>query len=229
MTSDTRVPGGISGGMVMHEPVTFLKQTLKTFRTTGAIAPSSPFLGRAMVKQLPRTGHFPADFRVLEVGPGTGPITEVVAKRMHGQGHLELWEINPDFVEHLRRRIEKQKCFEPMRARIHIEQGDIRSKVAGPHYDAILSGLPFNNFSPDEVTGFLEHFRALLKPGGTLSYFEYVAIRKLQAPFVSKERRVRLKVISQVVEEFAREHQLKSDIVPINFPPARVRHLCFRP
>ncbi|MCW8132682.1 MAG: class I SAM-dependent methyltransferase, partial [Planctomycetota bacterium] len=136
--------------------------------------------------------------------------------------------INPSFVQHLQRRIESQECFAPMRERIKIEQGDIRLRNAGPHYDAILSGLPFNNFSPDEVIGFLEHFRALLKPGGTLSYFEYVAIRKLQAPFVSKERRVRLRAISKVVEEFAREHQLKSDIVPINFPPARVRHLCFR-
>lgn len=211
----------------MREPIAFFKQTLKSFRTTGAIAPSSPFLGRAIVKLLPKKGHFPKHFRVLEVGPGTGPFTAALAKRMNGQGQLDLWEINPDFVAHLRRRIDSDAAFASMRHNIHLHQGDIRDLPAQPTFDAIVSGLPFNNFSAEEVRGFLEHFRSLLKLGGTLSYFEYVAIRRLQAPFVGKERRTRLKGISDVVETFSRAHQVKSIIVPINIPPARVRHLCF--
>lgn len=215
--------------MGMREPVTFLKQTIKTFRTTGAVAPSSPFLGRAMIKRLPPPHAIPKDFRLLEVGPGTGSITEVLAKELAGRGQVDLYEINPEFVRHLKERIAREACFAPMRNRIGVHLGDVRDLPRKPAFDMIISGLPFNNFTPDEVRSFLEHFMGLLKPQGTLSYFEYVAIRRLQAPFVGKERRQRLKGVSDVVEEYARKHQISSVIVPINFPPARVRHLQFEP
>ena len=114
-----------------------------------------------------------------------------------------------------------------MRERIRIHAGDVLRLPARPAYDAIVSGLPFNNFTPEEVQGFLAHFKALLKDGGTLSFFEYCAIRRLQAPFVGRERRLRLEGIERVVTEFARTCHARDQIVPINIPPARVRHLRF--
>ena len=212
----------------MPKPFAFLKQSFAAFRTTGAVAPSSIFLARAMVDVLPKKGHIPDGFRVLEVGPGTGPFTAAAAKRMDGNGRLDLWEINPEFVTVLKGRLERERCFLKMGTRIRLHQGDVRELAGRQTYDAVLSGLPFNNFSPQEVRGFLEHFRKLLKPGGALAYFEYVAIRKLQAPFVSRERRQRLKGITQVVREFAAAHQVRQHIVPLNLPPARVRHLLFK-
>jgi len=213
--------------MEIGTPIAFFKQTLQSFKTTGAVAPSSPFLAHAMVAQLPPPAKVPPDFRVLEVGPGTGAFTEALAKRLHGHGRLDLYEINADFVRHLRRRLERKKVFIHMQGRIQLHEGDVLRLPVRPQFDAIVSGLPFNNFTPDEVRSFLEHFRGLLRGGGTLSYFEYCAIRKLQAPFVSREQRLRLEGIERVVTEFARTCHARDQIVPINLPPARVRHLKF--
>ena len=217
--------------MRMAEPLTFIRQTFKTFKTTGAVAPSSAFLARAVVKGLPSSEKIPGDFSVLEVGCGTGSITAAIARRMNGHGRLTVYEINPSFVTHLKKRLDSEPCFAPMRGRIALVEGDIRELQAPPRFDAIISGLPFNNFHPEEVQGFLDHFCSLLAPDGTLSFFEYAAIRKIQIPFVGKEKRHRLRAIARVVEGFAERHQVAQEIVLRNLPPARARHfrLCALP
>ena len=48
-------------------------------------------------------------------------------------------------------------------------------------YDLIISGLPLNNFSVADVERILEVMHRLLRPGGTLSFFEYIAIRPARA------------------------------------------------
>jgi len=211
--------------MATDSPITFIKQSFKDFRTTGAIAPSSLFLARAIAKTLPE--QISDDFKVVEVGPGTGSVTGELVKRMNGRGHLDLWEISPEFCKVLRSRISREPVLAGMKNRINVYEGDIRSHNPGQYYDAVVSGLPFNCFQPEEVRGFIEHFRALLKPQGTLTWFEYVAIRKIQSPFVSKARRAQLKGINDVTSSFIRDHQFKQEIIPINFPPARVRQLKF--
>jgi phospholipid N-methyltransferase len=208
-------------------PITFIRQSIKDFRNTGAIMPSSPFLARAMVSCLPRRDHVPASYRVLEVGPGTGPFTRAVAQRLALHGHLDLYEISAMFAEHLEESIAQDDCFKPLRGRVRVFCADVREVQAKPVYDAVISGLPFNNFTPAEVRQFLEHLSAVLKPNGTLTFFEYFGIRRLQTPFVSPKRRSNLREIRAVVKEFAKKHQFKENIVPLNLPPARVRHFRF--
>lgn len=208
-------------------PITFIRQTLKDFRNTGSVAPSSPFLARAMVECLPSRDRVPDGFRVLEVGPGTGPFTREAAKRLSRSGHLDLYEISALFSEHLERLIQEDTTFKSMQGRVKVYCADVREVPAEPVYDAVISGLPFNNFTPAEVRQFLEHLSAVLKPGGTLTFFEYFAIRRLQLPFVSAHRRSNLREIGKVVKEFAKKHQFKQRIVPLNILPARVRHLRF--
>jgi phosphatidylethanolamine/phosphatidyl-N-methylethanolamine N-methyltransferase len=213
--------------MALLTPVTFFRQTLSSFRTTGAVAPSSVFLAKAMVRSLPSSDACPANFKVLEVGPGTGPFSAAIAQRLNGRGELHLYEINADFVAHLKRRIGREDCFKRMAERIKLLEGNVMELDAPNSFDAIISGLPFNNFSVDEVRAFLERFRILLKPGGTLTFFEYVAVRPLQMPFVSRDKRTRLKGIARVVDEFAKSFQVDQQIVLCNIPPARARHMRF--
>jgi len=208
-------------------PITFIRQTFKDFKNTGSVAPSSPFLARAMVRCLPTRDRMPKDFRVLEVGPGTGPFTKEAARRLSLNGQLDLYEISELFAEHLERLVERDPVLKRLNGRVNIYCADVREVPAKPIYDAVISGLPFNNFSPKEVQEFLEHLSAVLKPGGTLTFFEYFAIRRLQAPFVSHRRRSNLREIGKVVKEFAKRHQFRQNIVPLNFLPARVRHLRF--
>jgi phospholipid N-methyltransferase len=208
-------------------PITFIRQTLKDFKNTGSLAPSSPFLAKAMVHCLPTRDRVPKDYRVLEVGPGTGPFTREAAKRLSNNGYLDLYEISEMFAEHLERLVARDKSLRRLRGRVSIYCADVREVPQKPKYDAVISGLPFNNFTPHEVREFLEHLSSVLKPGGTLTFFEYFAIRRLQAPFVSGRRRSNLREIGKVVKEFAGRHQFRQTIVPLNFLPARVRHLRF--
>ncbi|MGD0092365.1 MAG: class I SAM-dependent methyltransferase, partial [Planctomycetota bacterium] len=186
---------------------------------------SSPFLARGMAGQLP--ADMPEDCKVLEVGPGTGPVTIEILKRMNGRGHLDLWELSPAFCAVLRKRLAEEPLFRRMDGRVVVHEGDVRQLPPQPHYNAIVSGLPFSNFKPEEVQGFLEHFRALLKPKGMLIWFEYLALRKLKSVFVGKARREQLKGVTDVTERFISGHRYGQKIIPINFPPARVRHLAF--
>ena len=211
--------------MGSDNPITFIKQSIRDFKNTGALAPSGAFLARAIAKCLPEQTD--NDYRILEVGPGTGAVTGEIVKKMDGDGHLDLWEISPAFCTHLRKRIAQEKAFVRMNSRIDVHEGDVRDLEAKPRYDAIIAGLPFTNFEPPEVQGFLEHFQALLKPNGALIWFEYVAIRKIQSPFVSKARREKLKRVGDVTARFIRAHQFKQQIIPINIPPARIRLLRF--
>src|SRR6266576_2102252 len=41
-------------------------------------------------------------------------------------------------------------------------------------YDYIVSGLPLNNFPVSQVRKIFRAYNRLLKPGGTLTYYEYV-------------------------------------------------------
>jgi phospholipid N-methyltransferase len=207
------------------KPLTFIRQSIRNFRSTGALAPSGQFLARAVAKILPE--KMPDQYSILEVGPGTGSVTVEILRRMNGSGRLDLWEISPEFCQVLCRRMSLDPVFKGMKSRIAIHEGDVRKVAPKPCYDAIVSGLPFSNFEPDEVRGIMEHFKAVLKPGGVLIWFDYVAIRKLQAPFVSRARRVRLKTISSIIDKYVREHQVRQQIIPINLPPARIRQLKF--
>ena len=214
-------------GLSTFAPITFIRQSFRDFRTTGAVAPSSPFLARAMVKGLPRRDEIPEHFRVLEVGPGTGSVTEALAARLAHRGRLDLCELSEEFAGHLRERLRKERRFHRLDGRIRLFQADVRELPPRALYDVVVSGLPFNCFSAPEVRELLGHFRGLMKPHGTLTFFEYVGIRKLQAPFVGPQRRQHLKEVGRVVKEFAREYQFEDEIVTLNLPPARVRHLRF--
>ena len=206
-------------------PITFLRQSLKNFRSIGSLAPSSQFLARGIANQLPE--DLPEDYRILEVGAGTGSLTVEILKRMNGRGHLDLWELSPAFCAVLRQRLAEEPLFRSLHSRMAIHEGDIRQLPAQPRYNAIVSGLPFNNFKPDEVQGFLEHFRALLKPKGSLIWFEYLALRKIKSVFVGKARREQLQGITDVTKRFIRGNHYRQQLVAINFPPARVRHWRF--
>jgi phospholipid N-methyltransferase len=96
-------------------------------------------------------------------------------------------------------------------------------------YDFIVSGLPINNFPVAQVREVFRTYKRLLKPGGTLSFFEYVLIRQLKSPFVNRRERRRLYGVGRVVERYLRDFQIRRQQVWFNFPPAYARHLRFKP
>src|SRR5262249_42482101 len=196
------------------------------FYHTGAILPSSANLGRVVSKSL--LGPRPA-MRLLEVGPGTGSVTRVIASRLRPGDQFDAVEINPDFVAHLQRRLQTDRALSAQRDAIRIIQSPVQELPGEGVYDLIISGLPLNNFSPELIDDIFAAFRRLLKPDGLLTYFEYAFIRRLKWPFVGRGERQRLRKINDLLAGYRRRHQVSREHVWFNVPPAVVRRLRLDP
>jgi phospholipid N-methyltransferase len=204
----------------------FFREFRHHFRTTGAVLPSSRFLAGALVSQL-RPPRPPG--RILEVGPGTGSVTRAIARRMVRGDRLDAVEINPRFVRALRRRLEEDDVLRPWRGQVEVIHAGVEDLIGESVYDYIVSGLPLNNFPVAKVREIFATYSRLLKPGGTLTYYEYVLVRQLKTPFVDRRERRRLFRVGRVVGGYIRDYQIRRESILINVPPAMVRHLRLKP
>lgn len=204
----------------------FFREFRRHFRTTGAVLPSSRFLASALAAPL-RSPRGPA--RILEVGPGTGSVTRAIARRLLPDDRLDAVEINGHFVELLRERLSHDPAFVGRREQVEVIHAALEELAGESVYDYIVSGLPLNNFPVAQIRGIFAAFDRLLKPGGMLSYYEYVLVRQLKTPFVDRRERRRLFRVGRVVGGFIRDYQIRRERIFINVPPATVRHLRFKP
>jgi phospholipid N-methyltransferase len=211
---------------ILEECGSFFRECRRQFRTTGAVLPSSRFLARALTRYL-RSPRGPC--RILEVGPGTGSVTREIARRMLPDDRLDAVEINGQFVALMEQRLEADRLLAPRRDQVQIIHAAVQDLLGDGVYDYIVSGLPLNNFTPRQVREIFATYDRLLKPGGTLTYYEYALVRQLKSPFVNRRERRRLFFVGRVVRGYIREYQIDRERIFINVPPATVRHLRFRP
>ena len=205
---------------------TFFREFRRHFRDTGSVLPSGQFLARALTSEL-RKPRAPA--RILEVGPGTGSVTQKILRHLLPGDRLDAVELNGHFVALLQRRFDLDwefRCRRPQVRLIHSAVEDLQGEA---QYDFIISGLPFNNFPVSLVREVFQVFDRLLRPGGTLSYYEYALVRQLKTPFVDRSERRRLFRVGRVVNRYIRAYQIRRERVLVNVPPAIVRHLKLKP
>ncbi len=205
---------------------TFWRESRRHFRTTGALLPSSRFLARALAKPL---GAPRPPCRILEVGPGTGSVTRAILRRLRPGDRLDCVELNERFVERLRLSLLHDPRFAPFRHQVHVIHSPVQDLPGEAVYDYIISGLPLNNFPVALVRDIFRAYSRLLKPGGVLSYFEYVLIRQLKTPFVNRVERRRLYRVGKLVSRYIKAYQTRREQVLMNVPPAIVRHLHLKP
>lgn len=197
----------------------FYKSVIKQMQTTGSIAPSSPYLANAITSCVERKE---SPLRILEAGPGTGPFTRVLVKRMGPQDHLDLCELNPFFAEYLGQLCRKVPILCAHRHQIDIHQKPVQALEGESCYDYIISGLPLNNFDPALVQDIFNCFERLIKPGGKLAFFEYYMIRNLKRSFVNQCEKQRIREREKILAGFLNRYEEKRIIVPMNLPPSMV-------
>lgn len=78
----------------------FIKSWLENPLLAGAVSPSSRFLARVMAHAVAPDGHAP----IVELGPGTGPVTEALIAKGVDPGRLVLVEYDPGFCALLAKR-----------------------------------------------------------------------------------------------------------------------------
>jgi len=204
----------------------FFRESRRHFRDTGALLPSSRFLAHALVAEL-RKRRGPS--RILEVGPGTGSVTFQILRHLVPGDQLDLVEINEHFIRLLKRRFEVEWKFWRRRDQVRLLHSAVEDVEGEAQYDYIISGLPLNNFPVGQVRDIYRTYSRLLRPGGTLTYYEYVWIRQLKTPFADRRERRRLYRVGRVVGDYIRAFQVRRQRVLMNVPPAVVRHLRLRP
>jgi len=144
----------------------FLRALIARPKNIGALMPSSPALAEAIARQVdPEAGL------VLEIGPGTGVVSEAILARGVAPERLTLVEYDEDMAQHLAARFPKA----------HVIQGDAfdLDRTLGPRYSApfaaIVSGIPLLNHSMARRQAFLEGLAKRLMPGGPIIQFSYGA------------------------------------------------------
>ena len=199
----------------------FFSQFRENFTTTGAIAPSSALLGRAIIHPLSRRSSPP--IHVLEVGPGTGAFTQQIVRHLRSGDRLEIYELNARFYEYLRQSL-SWEAFQSRGIHCQLHNADVRDIRSDLHFDYIVCGLPFNNFEPELVSDILAVLTDRLTTNGVLSYFEYNLTHEFKSKFLKSKDRQRMIRVGKIVRAFIDQHQFGYRQVWLNLPPARARY-----
>lgn len=172
----------------------FLAGLIARPRHTGAIAPSSAALARAMAAQVDPNGGLP----ILELGPGTGVVTEALVLRGIAPGRITSVEYDANFAALVRARCPGVRVIQGDAFDLGKTLGDrARDKLC-----AIVSSLPLVNFPAAMGTALLKDAFERLAPGAPFVQFSY----RLKPP-VPPPSGVTLK---------------RAAVIWLNLPPARV-------
>ena len=166
--SSQKFPSGRVGRCsqrLLGDETHFLKTLFESPRLTGAVAPSGRFLARAMARAIDPSG----EGLVVELGPGTGPVTRALIENGVARERLVLVEYDSGFCRLLAQR------FAP----VEVVQGDaydLKRTLAGLEgrpIAAVVSSLPLLNQPPALRAKLIEDAFALMGPDGVFVQFTY--------------------------------------------------------
>jgi phosphatidylethanolamine/phosphatidyl-N-methylethanolamine N-methyltransferase len=181
----------------LNDTTLFLQEWFANPQRTGSVAPSSPQLAAAMAHWLPAD---PESF-VLELGPGTGAVTQALIERGLREDRLVAIERNPKMARLLREKFPRAQII--IGDAWHLDHLLRSRREPIESVGAVISSLPLLNFPHAEAEALTQKIRAVLEPHGNWVQYSY-HLGKNQIRGASS-------------------FQLHaSKIVWLNFPPARV-------
>lgn len=146
----------------------FLKESLRTIRVTASVCPSSRFLTTAMLDEV----DFQNVRTLVELGSGTGVITQEILRRMTPDSRLFALEINLNFVQHLRASWRDGRLTV-----LHADASDLLNQLqvhdAGSVH-AVISSLGLTGMSAEQRTEIIQQVEACLVPAGIMTQFQYL-------------------------------------------------------
>ena len=118
----------------LDDEVRFLRSWIEKPLHMGAVMPSGKLLARTMAQYVDRDSKGP----VIELGPGTGAITNALIEHGVDQKRLVLVEYNPGFCALLRDRYPQAKVVQGDAYALRDSLGEVLDAPAS----AVVSGLP---------------------------------------------------------------------------------------
>jgi phosphatidylethanolamine/phosphatidyl-N-methylethanolamine N-methyltransferase len=179
----------------LDDEVRFLRSWIEKPLHMGAVMPSGRLLARTMAHYVDVHGTGP----VVELGPGTGAITNALVERGVDQKRLVLVEYNPGFCALLRDRYPQAKVVQGDAYRLRDTLWNVLSAPAA----AIVSGLPLVTKPMLTRLKLVRDAFAALSPGAPFVQFTYSVVPPIpkSLPGVTTEA---------------------SERIWMNLPPARV-------
>jgi phosphatidylethanolamine/phosphatidyl-N-methylethanolamine N-methyltransferase len=177
------------------DEVHFIRSWLEKPLSTGAVAPSSKLLARTMAAYVDPDAAGP----VVELGPGTGPVTEALVAQGVDPARLVLVEFNPTFCRLLRSRYPEATVVQGDAYSLQRLLGSLLRQPAA----AIVSGLPLFTKPLKTRLRLMQEAFALMVPQAPFVQFTYAIMSPIP------------KALSGVSSE-------ASERIWMNLPPARV-------
>ncbi len=116
---------------------------------------------------------------IAEYGPGEGCHTREIARRMHADSRLFLFEIDSELCAHLR----NQFAGDP-RISVHnddcVKLPEILSQKGHQHCDYVVSGIPFSILERNKKREILDHTYAVLAPQAHSAFIIYQVTNELR-------------------------------------------------
>jgi phosphatidylethanolamine/phosphatidyl-N-methylethanolamine N-methyltransferase len=179
----------------LDDEVRFLRTWMEKPLHVGAVMPSSKNLARTMAQFVDPDANGP----IIELGPGTGAITNALIERGVDPAQLVLVEFNPGFCALLRDRYPRATVVQGDAYSLRESLGSVLKTAAS----AVVSGLPLVTKPMRHRVKLLREALALSTPGSPFIQFTYSV-----APPIPKS-------LSGVSTQ-------ASERIWLNIPPARV-------
>jgi phosphatidylethanolamine/phosphatidyl-N-methylethanolamine N-methyltransferase len=182
-------------GIRILDGAAFLRSWIEKPISMGAVTPSGKMLARTMARYVDPEIPGP----VIELGSGTGAVTEALVARGIEPSRLVLVEFNPSFCRLLRRRYPAATVIQGDAYRIqHLLGGLLREPAA-----AVVSGLPLQTKPFKRRLKLMEEAFSLMAPGAPLIQFTYA-------------------MVTPIPKRPADVSAEASELIWLNVPPARV-------
>ena len=179
----------------LDDEMQFIRSWIEKPLSTGAVMPSSKALARTMARYVDAEASGP----VIELGPGTGPVTEALVEHGIDQSRLILVEFNPDFCRLLRTRYPEATVVQGDAYRLRrILEVYVLEPAA-----AVVSGLPLLTKPLRTRLRLMADAMGLLAPGAPFVQFTYAMVPPIP------------KALSGI-------RVVASELIWLNLPPARV-------
>lgn len=168
----------------------FLKRFIHLPDTIGSITPSTKFLANKMVDGI----DWGKIDTVVELGAGTGVITDAICKSMLPTTSLLIFEKDPFFHELIQQKYPNARVFaDASRLQETLDAENM------PRVDLIVSSLPFTLFNKNQRREILDNIYDSLTDEGTFIAYQYSL---------------------KMMTEFSCYFSCSIKFVPLNVPPA---------
>src|ERR1700690_228329 len=152
----------------LDDEMQFIRSWFAKTLSTGAVMPSSKALARTMAQYVDPQASGP----VIELGPGTGPVTEALVQRGVDPARLGLVEFNPDFCRLLRTRYPAATVVQGDAYRLRrLLDTFVREPAA-----AVVSGLPLVTKPLRTRLRLIADAMSLLAPDAPFVQFTYAMV-----------------------------------------------------